>query len=287
MQIGRGADPSLYCQDLHCSDISHSNARDNHVLDILTAVVETTHSILPTYGGCRVGDRRPGLSIPGWKGEVKPYRDSSLYWGDLWKANGRQTTGWIHENYKAARRQYHYAVLRAKHARHQHQAEQLLAASMSGEVHLLKEMKAIRKNQSPANSELPDNVGGADGEQAIAEMFRNSYEELFNSASSVPEMEELKTTLNNKIGPQAKEEVVKINGRVVKEAIDKLKLKKTDVSGSFVSDALKGAPDIMFDQLSTVFRSWLYHGTITKSLLACSFIPLLKSSLKDPSSSDS
>ena len=54
-----------------------------------------------------------------------------------------------------------------------------------------------------------------------------------------------------------------------------------------MSDAIKNAPDILFDQLATVFRSWLYHGTVTASLLACSFLPLLKSSLKDPSDPDS
>ena len=98
VQIGRNADLNLYCQDLHCSDTSHSNDRDNYVVDILTAVIETTHSTLPSYGGCQVDDRRPGLNIPGWKGEVKPYRDSSLNWWDIWRANGRQTTGWLHEN---------------------------------------------------------------------------------------------------------------------------------------------------------------------------------------------
>merc|ERR1712013_546777 len=31
------------------------------------------------------------------------------------------------------------------------------------------------------------------------------------------------------------------------------------------------------------FRTFLLHGTVTLSLLACAFLPLLKSSLKDPS----
>ena len=145
----------------------------------------------------------------------------------------------------------------------------------------------IKKGTSAANSELPDTVGDAVGEQAIGEMFKESYETLFNSAPSVPEMEQMKTDLNNLIGLPAKEEVLKLTGEVVKEAIGKLKLKKTDVSGSFVSDALKNAPPILFDQLATAFRSWLYHGTVTPSLLACAFLPLLKSSLKDPSDPDS
>ena len=55
-----------------------------------------------------------------------------------------------------------------------------------------------------------------------------------------------------------------------------------DVTGSLTSDAIRSAPDILFKNLASVFRSWLYHGTVTRSLLACAFMPLLKSSLKDP-----
>ena len=154
-------------------------------------------------------------------------------------------------------------------------------------MQLLKEMKHIKTGQNKANTELPDTVGGADGEQAISEMFRESYETLFNSAPSGQEMEEMKTLLNNLIGLSSKQEVEKVTGAIVKEAVAKLKPRKTDVSGGYVSDALKNAPDLLYDQLAVVFRSWLYHGTVTSSLLACSFLPLLKSSLKDPSDPDS
>ena len=154
-------------------------------------------------------------------------------------------------------------------------------------MQLLKEMKAVKNGQNSANSELPDSVGGADGEQAIAEMFRESYENLFNSAPSGQEMQEMKDILKNLIGLADKQEGVKVTGAVVKEAIEKLKPKKTDVSGGYISDALKNAPDLLFDQLAVVFWSWLYHATVTSTLLACSFLPLLKSSLKDPSDPES
>ena len=88
---------------------------------------------------------------------------------------------------------------------------------------------------------------------------------------------------NIMISLASNDELNKVTGRVVKEVVSKLKPQKTDVSGSYVSDALKNAPDLLFDQLATMFRSWLYHGTVTPSLLACSFLPLIKSSLKDPS----
>ena len=78
------------------------------------------------------------------------------------------------------------------------------------------------------------------------------------------------------------EEVAKVTGKKVKEAACLLKPRKSDVSGGFTSDAILNAPDIMFDQLATVFRSFLVHGTVSSNLLACCFLPLLKGSSKDP-----
>ena len=77
-------------------------------------------------------------------------------------------------------------------------------------------------------------------------------------------------------------ELQKMTGKVVKMAACKMKPAKSDVSGAFSSDALLHAPDSLFDLLALVYRSWLVHGTVTLSLLACAFLPLLKNALKDP-----
>ena len=61
-----------------------------------------------------------------------------------------------------------------------------------------------------------------------------------------------------------------------------MKPKKGEVTESYTSDALLNAPDILFALLANVFRSWLFHGIVTPALLACSFVPLLKNSLKNP-----
>ena len=153
---------------------------------------------------------------------------------------------------------------------------------MEGDAQLLQEMKLIRKGRGTSNTELPDTVGGAVEEELIAELFKQSYETLYNSAPSGDEMKELKTRLERMIGDASKDEVGMFTGDIVEEAVGKLKSMKTDVGGGYVSDALKNAPDLLYDQLATVFRSWLCHGTVTPSLLACSFMSLLKSNLKDP-----
>ena len=123
--------------------------------------------------------------------------------GNLLRSTGKQTTGRVCEQCIAPRREYHYAVLRVKRAWGQHYAEELLAAAMDGDVWLLKKIKTIKRGQSSSNSELPDSVVGAKGEQEIREMFKDSYERLFNSSPSVPgdrEIEEMKTVINNLIG---------------------------------------------------------------------------------------
>ena len=73
----------------------------------------------------------------------------------------------------------------------------------------------------------------------------------------------------------------------MKDAACKMKPGKGDVSDSYTSDALLNVPDILFDQLAMVYRSWLIHGTVTLSLLACAFLPLLKNSLKNPAYTNS
>jgi hypothetical protein len=78
-----------------------------------------------------------------------------------------------------------------------------------------------------------------------------------------------------------------ITGQMVKEAATRMKPDKSDVSGSFSSNAILNAPDSFFDLIAPVYRSWLVHGTVTLSLLACAFLPLFKGGLKDPSKTDS
>ena len=74
---------------------------------------------------------------------------------------------------------------------------------------------------------------------------------------------------------------MKITGEKVKEAAGLLNKGKADVTDGFSSDAIVNGPDILYEQLVCVYRSWCAHGTVTPSLLACAFLPLLKSP-KDP-----
>ena len=66
-----------------------------------------------------------------------------------------------------------------------------------------------------------------------------------------------------------------------------MKSGKTDVSGSYTSDVFQNSPDIVFEHLALVFKSFLTHGTMPKEMLACAFMPLFKGGLKNPDKFDS
>jgi hypothetical protein len=69
-------------------------------------------------------------------------------------------------------------------------------------------------------------------------------------------------------GEESLLEVCKIIGENVKQADCKMKSGKGDVSGGYSSDEILNAPDIFFDQLAMVYRSWLLHGTVSLNLLS-------------------
>ena len=68
----------------------------------------------------------------------------------------------------------------------------ILDAEMAWYLNLLKEMKKVRDKGE--YSDLAENVDGAESEEAIAKMFREVYESLYNSAKTTTDM--LRQTMN-------------------------------------------------------------------------------------------
>ena len=123
---------SVWCVDPQCNDTGHCQERDTLVLDMLDCIVKTSHASLPVYGGRWVGgkNRGQGRPVPKWVEDVEPFRHESIYWGDVWKKEGRPSTGWLHATYIKKKAQYHYSVRRAKARGDQGKADNLLAAAL-------------------------------------------------------------------------------------------------------------------------------------------------------------
>ena len=100
-------------------------------------------------------------------------------------------------------------------------------------------------------------------------------------------MTDIKSKLQGLINENSLREVNKVTAEVVKQACSKLKPGKLDVTGSYSSDIFLHGPDVLFDLLANVFRSYLVHASVTPQILSYAFLHLFKGGLKDPSRFDS
>ena len=107
-------------------------------------------------------------------------------------------------------------------------------------------MTSLKKSYGGKHSpQLPENVAGANGEEEICNKFRSVYSDLYNLADTSEEMEIIKERIEAKTSQDCISEVTKITGSVVKLAAASMKKNKGDVSGSYMSDAIRNAPDLL------------------------------------------
>ena len=264
----------MECQDIKCEVTSHSESRDDYILDLMGAVIESSHANIPMVGGHQGTNKPDSHCVPGWKEEVAPLREASQFWHSVWLSAGRPNTGQMFEIMKRTRNKFHHALRKVRKAADRIKGQKLFEAAMWGGGDLFKELKKVRGGKS--TPDLPENVDGANGEQEVCHKFKEVYETLYNSAESSADMVQIKARVKENCCQESITEVLKITGGAVKLAAGLMKKGKADVSGSYTSDALKNAPDVFYDCLANVFRSWLVHGTVSRPLLACAFMPLLK-----------
>ena len=137
---------------------------------------------------------------------------------------------------------------------------------------MLKEMKRVKTGKCDTD-DLPTSVDGTSGQANVANRFKDVFSALYNSVddkNGLDAVEERISILLSKENNIA--EVNKLTPDVVRKATMSLKSHKMDVSQGLSSDAFLQAPDLLFNLLSIVFKDWMTHGAITKTVLALSLI---------------
>ena len=275
---------TIFCTDTHCSDQQHQQDRDNHVLSVLTSIVEASHTAIPLTK--RPRPRDSAGRTPGWKENVEPFRQDALFWHSVWLSAGSPNTGQLHRLMCWSRNKFHYAIRKLEKKAENAKAEILLEASEQNDIDLLAEMKKMKGSKSKGQV-MPDVVDGETEPDKILEKFKVVYENLYNSSGTIEAMRTIKEKLNRLIDDRSIAEVNKITGQLVKKACAKMKAKKMDVSEGYSSDSLLHAPDSLFEHLAVVFRGFLTHGDVTAQLLCCAFLPLYKGGHKNAAKTDS
>ena len=154
--------PSSSCRNVHCDDDIHKPDIDSHCVDILCAMIESSHVSIPMSSSRSRpanSSNKIGANIPGWREQVEPFRKDSLFWHGVWLSAGRPQSGELKRIMVTCRSRYHYAVRKAKANANQILACKFLEASERGEMDLLKEMKNIRGSKNKGQS-MPENLEG-------------------------------------------------------------------------------------------------------------------------------
>ena len=95
------------------------------------------------------------------------------------------------------------------------------------------------------------------------------------------EFAEVKKRICSKINDVSKSKIDKIDGRLISDALQKLKPKKSDALFDIVSDMFLQAPAELSNHLARIIRCCLTHGRVPDFLLACQIVPLIKNSFED------
>ena len=119
-------------------------------------------------------------SVPGWNDDVKEHFQLALFWHNMWVENNTPVSGAVAELRRYTRKKYHQAckmVMRlAGQIRCNKTVQSLRCNSMSD---FWRQAKKFRKH----NVNYPNDVDGVEGKQAIANLFADKYEQLYNIVS--------------------------------------------------------------------------------------------------------
>ena len=96
----------LTCNSIHCN--KHTEEVNHLYSDIIAACICASDSCIPKAGMHSSKDKcKTSANIPGWNEYVEPLRQESLLWHHEWKAAGCPRVGFVADQHRLSRANYH------------------------------------------------------------------------------------------------------------------------------------------------------------------------------------
>ena len=97
------------CSNLKCRDPAHCDDIDQFISNLLECVESAAKEALPV-------PQPPNIRkiVPGWKSEVKPFRDTAFFWHQVWVSAGKPLNTELHRIMKKTRNTYHFHYRKCK-----------------------------------------------------------------------------------------------------------------------------------------------------------------------------
>ena len=181
---------------------------------------------------------------------------------------------------KRTRNMYRLHIRKNKRLLDKIKSNRFLEACLNNQNGLFREIKIMRNNKQS----FPNAIDGKD--ENIPQYFANKYENLYNSVDESNELLIVEESISQRIKNTDICEVLKITPTLIKEAAKKVKPDKSDPVSEIFSDYLINAPDILYQHLSDVMKTYITHGHLTQTLAIYTFLPMIKDKLGKASDSN-
>ena len=264
----------MNCNDFNCKQ------HDGYILQKL----EESIDIFKFCANATIPNKiyREKRGIHGWNEFVKPFKDKSLFWHDIWKSADSPTSGPLADLRKFTRSKYHWAVKKAKRDTDQlilnETAQQLASKSFREFWKTIKRLKGTNKISSNV-------VDGICNEQEIADNFKIIYKDLFNSVNDDDfnaTTDEVKVLVTDKCNNDkcTSSQCHEITKELLRKAIYNLKNGKDDETYYLSSDHFIHASEIAIEKLSKILDLMLKHGIASEIVNKSVIKPIPKSMQK-------
>ena len=271
-------------QSGRCNHVNHFEDINEYCENILEAIEVAAVDNLPVTNKGKDRLNNGIKNTPGWNEYVQPFHEEAKFWWSIWISSGKPSdpNNSLFLNMRSSKSQYKYAIRRLKKNTEEIQNNTYINSILSGSGNIFREIKKFRGTPKVVSSSIDEIIGSKN----IANHFADKYCELYNRGTLGVEFEDLKNRINDKLSEDDLQDVDRVTPELVREALNKMKPNKSDVSFPFSSDCLINAPEALHYHLATLFRIFLIHGKVATILLLCSLIPIVKDNLGDLTSSD-
>ena len=196
------------CKDLHCRREEHIDAVNWFTLEIMEAIQSAGEETLPFPTAGNKGRK----ATPGFNDQVRPFKETSLFWHQVWKSAGCPLNTELHKIMKKTRNVYHYEYKKCVRAEAKIKKSKLLDACINGNGDLFKEVKSMRK----VTPKVADTMDGV--KEDIPNHFGNIYKELYNCVDDGEEVVKICEDIEAMINVESFEDVMRVTPEEVKKA---------------------------------------------------------------------
>ena len=255
-----------------------------------TIIMKTLHDIINVISfasECTIPKKKinskPGMA--GWNYYVKPFKDKSIFWSEMWKQAGCPQTGYISDIRKNTRAKYHSAIKYIKRNKDIFVKNKIANCLSNNKFSSFwQEIRKIKKPNSYMNVNVID---GCIGDMKIVDNFKDIYESLYNSV-----VDKNKDLIDNKINSLVEKCINKscssphsFSLKQIINAISSLKSNQKDYTYNILSNNFINGSVKLFNFLNKIFNSILIHGCTDYIFNQSITVPIVKNKRKSKNDS--